>query len=55
MAKVPGVAAHSGDVSALGVVPFDRIDGKPVTTSGAPQLGVGVLRGVDGHTGGYYL
>jgi putative ABC transport system permease protein len=41
MAAVPGVTAVAGDVSAVGVVPFDLRDGKPVTTSGAPQLGVG--------------
>jgi putative ABC transport system permease protein len=45
MEAVPGVAAASGDVSHLGVVPFDTEDGKPVTTSGAPQLGVGVTGG----------
>jgi putative ABC transport system permease protein len=42
MEAVPGVAGTSGDVSAIGVVPFDVEDGDPVTTSGAPQLGVGV-------------
>jgi putative ABC transport system permease protein len=41
MADVAGVSAVAGDVSAVGVVPFDRQDGKPMTTSGAPQLGVG--------------
>jgi putative ABC transport system permease protein len=45
MAAVPGVADFSGDVSRVGVVPFDTEDGKPVTTSGAPQLGVGVTAG----------
>jgi putative ABC transport system permease protein len=42
MKAVPGVSAATGDVSKIGVVPFDTRDGKPVTTSGAPQLGVGV-------------
>jgi putative ABC transport system permease protein len=42
MAKVPGVTAVSGDVSGLGVVPFDKVDGKPATTGGAPQIGIGV-------------
>ncbi|MFC0532668.1 ABC transporter permease [Phytohabitans kaempferiae] len=46
MAAVPGARAVSGDVSAIGVIPFDREDGKPVTTTGAPQLGGGV-RGDD--------
>lgn len=41
MEDVPGVAAVAPDVSAIGVVPFDIQDGKPVTTSGAPQIGVG--------------
>ncbi|MEU4420212.1 FtsX-like permease family protein [Actinoplanes sp. NPDC024001] len=40
--RVPGAAAVQGDVSALGVVPFDVRDGDPVTTSGAPQIGGGV-------------
>jgi putative ABC transport system permease protein len=42
MAALPGARAVSGDVSALGVIPFDRQDGKPATTSGAPQIGGGV-------------
>jgi putative ABC transport system permease protein len=42
LAAVDGVAGVSGDVSALGVVPFDLRDGEPVRTSGPPQLGVGV-------------
>lgn len=42
MAAVPGVEAFSGDVSAVGVVPFDVRDGDPVTTTGSPQLGEGV-------------
>ncbi len=42
MAAVPGVDAVWGEVSAVGVVPFDVRDGKPVTTTGAPQLGEGV-------------
>ncbi|MEU4695074.1 FtsX-like permease family protein [Actinoplanes sp. NPDC023714] len=40
--RVPGAAAVQGDVSALGVIPFDVRDGDPVTTSGAPQIGGGV-------------
>ncbi|MEJ3750878.1 FtsX-like permease family protein [Actinomycetes bacterium KLBMP 9797] len=47
LAGVPGVAGHSGDVSALGVVPFDVQDGKPVTTTGAPQIGGGTTTGDD--------
>lgn len=39
MAALPGVRAVSGDVTALGVIPFDVQDGKPATTSGAPQIG----------------
>jgi putative ABC transport system permease protein len=39
MAALPGTRAISGDVSALGVIPFDKQDGKPATTSGAPQIG----------------
>jgi putative ABC transport system permease protein len=39
MAALPGVRAVSGDVTALGVIPFDLQDGKPATTSGAPQIG----------------
>lgn len=39
--RVDGAAAVQGDVSAEGVVPFDVRDGKPVTTSGAPQIGGG--------------
>ncbi|MDQ7906428.1 ABC transporter permease [Phytohabitans sp. ZYX-F-186] len=42
MAALPGARAVSGDVSAIGVIPFDREDGKPATTSGAPQIGGGV-------------
>ena len=42
MGRLPGVSAVSGDVSAMGVVPFDTQDGKPVTTQGAPQIGIGV-------------
>ncbi|HEU4425157.1 MAG TPA: FtsX-like permease family protein [Pilimelia sp.] len=42
MAAVPGVAAVAGDASAIGVVPFDVDDGKPVTISTAPQIGGGV-------------
>jgi putative ABC transport system permease protein len=42
LAQVPGVAAAQGDITALGVIPFDVRDGKPVTTSGAPQIGGGV-------------
>lgn len=42
MAALPGAAAVSGDVSAFGVVPFDLRDGKPATTSGAPQIGGGI-------------
>jgi putative ABC transport system permease protein len=41
MAAVSGVSAVEPDVSAVGVVPFDLRDGKPMTTSGAPQLGIG--------------
>lgn len=41
LAQVPGVAAAQGDITALGVVPFDVRDGKPVTTQGAPQIGGG--------------
>jgi putative ABC transport system permease protein len=41
MGDVSGVSAVAPDVSAVGVVPFDLQDGKPMTTSGAPQLGVG--------------
>jgi putative ABC transport system permease protein len=41
MSNVDGVSAVAPDVSAVGVVPFDLEDGKPMTTSGAPQLGVG--------------
>jgi putative ABC transport system permease protein len=40
--RVDGAAAVQGDVSAMGVVPFDVGDGDPVTTSGAPQIGGGV-------------
>ena len=29
--------------------------GGGVAVARVPQLGVGALRGVDGHTGGYYL
>ncbi|BCB91629.1 ABC transporter permease [Phytohabitans suffuscus] len=43
MAALPGARSVSGDVSAVGVIPFDREDGKPATTSGAPQIGGGVL------------
>ncbi|MEH1125223.1 ABC transporter permease [Micromonospora sp. CPCC 206061] len=42
LAQVPGVATAQGDVTALGVIPFDVRDGKPVTTQGAPQIGGGV-------------
>jgi putative ABC transport system permease protein len=42
LAALPGARAVSGDVSAIGVIPFDREDGKPATTSGAPQIGGGV-------------
>jgi putative ABC transport system permease protein len=42
MADLSGVSAISGDVTALGVVPFDTRDGDPVLTSGAPSLGIGV-------------
>jgi putative ABC transport system permease protein len=41
MSDVDGISAVAPDVSAVGVVPFDLRDGKPMTTSGAPQLGVG--------------
>ena len=30
-------------------------DGGGVAVARVPQLGVGALRGIDGHTGGYYL
>ncbi|MEV4702421.1 FtsX-like permease family protein [Actinoplanes sp. NPDC049316] len=40
--RVPGAAAVQGDVSAVGVVPFDVRNGRPVTLYGAPQLGGGV-------------
>ncbi|GAA4170503.1 ABC transporter permease [Phytohabitans flavus] len=42
MAALPGARSVSGDVSAIGVIPFDVEDGKPATTSGAPQIGGGV-------------
>lgn len=42
ISEVDGVAALAGDVSAMGVIPFDAHDGEPVTTSGAPQIGGGV-------------
>ncbi|GAA4449837.1 ABC transporter permease [Phytohabitans houttuyneae] len=42
LGALPGAQSVSGDVSAMGVIPFDREDGKPATTSGAPQIGGGV-------------
>lgn len=42
IAQVDGATAVQGDVNALGVVPFDSRTGKPVTTSGSPQIGGGV-------------
>ena len=33
----------------------DEPTGDDVVMARVPQLGVEVLRGVDGHTGGYYL
>ena len=32
-----------------------ELDDGGVAVVRVPQLGVGALRGVDGHTGGYYL
>lgn len=39
---VDGVDAVSGDVDAMGVVPFKKDDGKPLQSQGAPNLGFGV-------------
>ena len=33
----------------------DEPAGDGVAMARVPQLGVGALRGIDGHTGGYYL
>ena len=33
----------------------DELAGDGMVMARVPQLGVGALRGVDGHTGGYYL
>ena len=33
----------------------DEPTGDGVAVARVPQLGVGALQGVDGHTGGYYL
>lgn len=40
--EVDGVSAISGDASRNGVIPFNMRTGKPVLTSGAPQIGSGV-------------
>ena len=50
----PTCHSHGG-----GVVRDSLVQDEPAGGGGAvarvPQLGVGALRGVDGHTGGYYL
>lgn len=46
MAAVDGVDKAHGDVSAMGIIPFDEA-GEPIRTAGPPQLGVGFGAGDD--------
>ena len=46
--------SHGGGVVRDSLVRDEPARGG-VAVARVPQLGVGALRGVDGHTGGYYL
>ena len=50
----PTCHSHGGGVVHDSLV-RDELVGGGVAVARVPQLGVGALRGVDGHTGGYYL
>ena len=50
----PTCHSHGGGVVRDSLV-RDEPAGGGVAVARVPQLGVGALRGVDGHTGGYYL
>ena len=50
----PTCHSHGGGVVRDSLV-RDEPAGGGVAVARVPQLGIGALRGVDGHTGGYYL
>ena len=50
----PTCHSHGGGVVRDSLVRDEPASGG-VAVARVPQLGVGALRGVDGHTGGYYL
>ena len=52
--RLAHMSSHGGGVVRDSLV-RDEPTGGGVALARVPQLGVGALRGVDGHTGGYYL